>query len=347
VRSRKSGLVIAALTAGALALPASAGAATPALTGDAGVPEAIAGQTIRNMAPQIGVTPAAGEQYYRYQVTGPAGQLAGSSSCSSSTTAQEINYVGNGAYTVTVSGYASFPCGTATSTVTATFAIGAGVASLGPAPAPRLLTRRPDSFSTIQYQLPITGNLGADTYDVVYSANPALAPDGSLVGPSQNAYVQSATATVPLRFSEPGSYSVVARARDYGGVATPWTAPLVLRVVAPFDFSSVTFPDSRGPSYRLRAKLGEESTRGKVRIRVARNWSGKATYRSLGTVKIKGGEFTKRFTIGTPGKYRLRYTFAGSGTTASGTIVEKVRIRRTVRFASAGEAGVRTLTLAP
>jgi hypothetical protein len=129
---------------------------------------------------------------------------------------------------------------------------------------------------------------------------------------------------------------------------TPWTAPIVLRAVAPFDFTSVSFPDSRGPSYRLRAKLGEDSTRGKVRIRVAANWSGKARYRSLGTVKIKGGgEFTKRFTLGSPGKYRLKYTFGGSSTTASGTIVAKVRIRRTVRFASAAEAGVKTLTLAP
>jgi hypothetical protein len=349
VRSRKSGLVIAALTAGALAVPATAGAASTVIVGDAGVPEALAGQTIRNMAPQIAVNiNGTTERSFTYQVIGPAGQVAASSICSSSTTPRTITYQGNGAYTVNVAIYSTLLCTDAPATGTSTFAIAAGVASLGPAPAPRLLTRRPDSFTTIEYRLPITGNLGADTYDIVYSANPALAPDGGLVGPSQNAYVESATATVPFRFSKPGAYSVVSRARVYGGAATPWTAPLVLRAVAPFDFTSVTFPDSTGPSYRLRAKLGEESTRGKVRIRVAANWSGKARYRSLGTVKIKGGgEFTKRFVIGNPGKYRLKYTFGGSSTTATGTIVEKVRIRRTVRFAEVGDAGVKTLTAAP
>jgi hypothetical protein len=348
VRSRKSGLAIAALIAGALALPASADAATTVLTGDAGVPEALAGQTIRNMAPQIAVNiNGTTERSYTFQVIGPAGQVAASAICLSSGTPRTVTYQGNGAYTVNVAIYTTLGCTDTPASGTSTFAIGASVASLGPAPAPRLLTRRPDSFTTIEYRLPITGNLGADTYDLMYSANPALAPDGSLVGPAQNAYVDSATATVPFRFSKPGSYSVIARARVFGGAATPWTAPLVLRAVAPFDLTA-SFPDSIGPSYRLRVKLGEESTRGKVRIRVAKNWSGKARYRTLGTVKIKGGgEFTKRFTIGTPGKYRLRYTFPGSGTTASGTIVEKVRIRRTVRFSSAGDAGVKTLTLAP
>jgi hypothetical protein len=343
-------LVIAALTAGALALPASAGAASTTLIGDAGVPEAIGGQTIRNMAPQIAVSiNGTSERTYRLVVTGPGGQPAYSTACSSTTSPRPVTYQGNGAYTVAISVFPGFDCDVApASTISATFAIGAGVAALGPAPAGRVLTRRPDSFTTLEYRLPITGNLGADTYDVVYSANPALGPDGGLIPPVQTAFVDRATATVPFRFSEPGSYSIIARAKVYGGGVTPWTAPVVMRAVAPFDFTSVTFPDSRGPSYRLRAKLGEDSTRGKVRIRVAANWSGKARYRSLGTVKVKsGGEFTKRFTLGSPGKYRLKYTFGGSSTTASGTIVAKVRIRRTVRFASAGDAGVKTLTLAP
>ena len=201
-----------------------------------------------------------------------------------------------------------------------------------------LLTRQPGEFATIEHRLPVTGNPGADTYDVLYSGNPALAPDGGLVGPSQNAYVDAATATVPIRFSEPGRYSVVARARVYGGAATPWTAPLALRVYAPFDFSTSSFPDSRGPSYRLRVRLREEDTRGRVRISVAKRWSGNAKYRTLGTVRIRGGSFTKRFTLSSPGTYRIRYRFQGSSTTAPGTVVEKVRIRRTVRFSSVDTA---------
>ena len=132
---------------------------------------------------------------------------------------------------------------------------------------------------------------------------------------------------MPIRFSEPGRYSVVARARVYGGAATPWTAPLALRVYAPFDFSTSSFPDSRGPSYRLRVRLREEDTRGRVRISVAKRWSGNAKYRTLGTVRIRGGSFTKRFTLSSPGTYRIRYRFQGSSTTAPGTVVEKVRIR--------------------
>ena len=341
--SRKGSGALAALIAGALAWPATAGAATLTVTGDDGVPQAIAGQTIRNMAPQLTVgINGTSERSYTVQVIGPNGAIQSLATCSSLSSPREVTYQGNGAYTVNVAIYTTLLCGDAPATSSTTFTIGAGVA-LGAAQNTRLLTRQPGEFSSIEHRLPITGNPGADTYDVVYSGNPALAPDGSLVGPSQNAYVDSATATVPLRFTEPGSYSVVARARDYGGGATPWTAPLVLRVYAPFDFSSSTFPDSRGPSYRLRVRLREESTRGRVRISIARRWSGRARYRTLGTVRIRGGAFTKRFTVRNPGTYRIRYRFTGSSTTAPGTVTEKVRIRRTVRFTSA-DAGDHVLT---
>jgi hypothetical protein len=154
--------------------------------------------------------------------------------------------------------------------------------------------------------------------------------------------VDAATSTVPLRFSEPGRYTVIARARIFGGAATPWTDPLRIRVFAPFDFSSSSFPDARGPRYRLSVRLREETARGRVRISVARNWTGRARYRSLGSVRIRNGRFTKRFTLARTGKYRIRYRFAGSATTAPGTVTEKVRIRRTAR-ASAAQAVRRTL----
>ena len=77
---------------------------------------------------------------------------------------------------------------------------------------------------------------------------------------------------------------------------------------------------------------------GRVRISVAKRWSGNAKYRTLGTVRIRGGSFTKRFTLSSPGTYRLRYRFQGSSTTAPGTVVEKVRIRRTVRFSTVDTA---------
>jgi hypothetical protein len=332
---------VAALTLGALAAPASAQAITVSVTGDDGVPQALSGQTIRNMSPQVAfglqATPAPAEQSYAFNVVGPTGQVAVSSACSSSTTPRTVTYAGNGVYTLNVTSFSSFACTGALRTGSLTFAIGAGVA-IASDPNRPLLTRQPGEFATIEHRLPITGNPGADTYDVLYSGNPALAPDGSLVGPSQNAYVDAATATVPIRFTEPGTYTVIARARVFGAGATPWTAPLTLRVYAPFDFSSSSFPDSRGPSYRLRVRLREEDTRGSVRIYVAKRWTGKAKYRVLGTVRIRSGVFTKRFTLRNPGTYRIRYRFKGSATTAPGTVVEKVRIRRTVRLSSADAA---------
>jgi hypothetical protein len=138
---------------------------------------------------------------------------------------------------------------------------------------------------------------------------------------------------------------MVARARVSGGAATPWTAPLSFRVYAPFDFSASSFPDSDGPGYRLAVRLRERTARGSVRISVARRWTGRARYRSLGSARISKGSFSKRFTLRETGTYRIRYRFEGSGTTAPGTVVEKVRIRRAARSSAASAEG-RTL-LAP
>jgi hypothetical protein len=332
-----------ALTSGALALPASAQAIAVAVTGDDGVPVGLTGQTMRNMAPQLYFGLQAGEGSYAFSVVGPTG-VAASSSCSSSATPRAVTYQGNGAYYVTVTAFTTGYCTQPRGTGTLGFNIAAGVA-IASDPNTPLLTREPGEFATIEHRFPITGNPGADTYDVNYSANRALAPDGNLVGPSQQAFVDAATATIPIRFSEPGRYNIVARGRVYGGGATAWTAPLAVRVYAPFDFSSSTFPDSRGPSYRLRVRLRETSARGRVRIYVARHWSGKAHYKRIGTVHIRRGGFTKRFTLRHTGKYRIRYRFEGSSTTAPGTVVEKVRVRRTVRFTDNDHAD-HTLTLA-
>jgi hypothetical protein len=341
-------ILAAALTSGALAVPASAQALTVAVTGDDGVPVALAGQTIRNMAPSLIFAPT-GTEVYSVAVIGPSGTPATfASTCTSSTTPRSLTYQGNGRYAVYISVYANdAACASAPpapAPAPYTFAIGAGVA-IASDPNTPLLTREPGEYATIEHRFPITGNPGADTYDVNYSTNPALAPDGNLVGPSQPAFVDAATATIPIRFSKPGRYNIVARARVYAGGATPWTAPLAVRVYAPFDFSSSTFPDSRGPSYRLRVRLRETSARGRVRIYVARKWSGKARYKRIGTVHIRRGGFTKRFTLRHTGKYRIRYRFEGSSTTAPGTVVEKVRVRRTVRFTGNDHAD-HTLTLA-
>jgi hypothetical protein len=331
-------MALAALVAGALAWPASAAAGTfVSVTGDDGVPQQLTGQTIRNMAPQLAFAPEA-SQSFSANVSGPGGPNAAQAvACGASPVSRPVTYQGNGVYSVTVTAYLTSNCSGASNTGTLTFRIGAGVA-LASDPNTPLLTRQPGEFATVTHRLPFTGNPGADTYDVLYSGNSAIAADGGLVGPSENASVDAATSTVPLRFAEPGRYTVVARARIQGAGATPWTSPLTLRVYAPFDFLSSSFPDSRGPSYRLSVRLREETARGRVRISVARNWSGRARYRSLGRARIRNGAFSKRFTLSSTGRYRIRYRFEGSATTAPGTVVEKVTIRRTVRSSSAGRA---------
>jgi hypothetical protein len=334
VRSRKRSIALGALVAGALAWPASAMAGTAvSVTGDDGVPQALTGQSIKNMAPQLAFAPDAGQSFSAI-ILGPDGQNAAQAvlPCSAAALNRPVTYRGNGVYTVRVSAFLTGDCTGAAGTSDLTFSIGAGV-SLSPDPNTPLLTRQPGEFATVTHRFPFTGNPGADTYDVLYSGNPAIAADGGLVGPSDNATVDAATSTVPLRFSEPGRYTIIARARmiGSGGAATPWTTPLRIRVYAPFDFSSSSFPDSRGPSYRLSVRLREETARGRVRISVARNWTGRAVYRTIGTVRIRNGGFTKRFTLSRTGKYRIRYRFEGSATTAPGTVTEKVRIRRTAR----------------
>ena len=333
MRSRKGSIALGALVAGALAWPAGTMAnTTVSVTGDDGVAQELTGQTIKNMAPQLAFGSDAGQSFSAI-ILGPDGQNAAQAiSCSAAPLNRPVTYRGNGAYTVFVSAFGTGNCTGAAGTRTLMFSINAGV-SLSPDPNTPLLTRQPGEFATVTHRFPFTGNPGADTYDVLYSGNPAIAADGGLVGPSDNATVDAATSTVPLRFSEPGRYTIIARARmiGSGSAATPWTAPLRIRVYAPFDFSSSSFPDARGPSYRLSVRLREQTARGSVRISVARNWTGRAVYRTLGSVRIRNGGFTKRFTLSRTGKYRIRYRFEGSATTAAGTVTEKVRIRSAAR----------------
>jgi hypothetical protein len=346
VRSRKSRIALGTLIVCVLAWPASAEALTVSLTDDNGVDKALTGLTIRNMAPQLTIAPVAGEASYSAAVTGPNGQTAMTTGCTTPAALWPITYQGNGAYTFSVSVYPEGGCGGAPTTGTLTFAIAAGVA-LSSDPNLPLLTREPTEFANVEHRLPLTANPGAEAYDVRYSTNAAVTADGRLVGPVKKAFVDAATQTVPIRFTKPGRYTVVARARAASGAVTPWTTPLTLRVYAPFDFSSSSFPDSKGPSYQLSVRLRERTATGSVRISVAKRWTGTPSYRSLGSVRLKDGRFTKRFSLSESGTYRIRYRFEGSQTTAPGTIVEKVRIRRTARASatSAAGGGPRTLTL--
>jgi hypothetical protein len=130
--------------------------------------------------------------------------------------------------------------------------------------------------------------------------------------------------------SGPGTYVVVARARS-GDYYTAWSAPVTLTAIAPFDLSTRTLPDTRGPRYSVRGVVREPSATGnRVTISVAKGKKGKK-FRRLGKAKVNGkGVFKLRFTIRKRGVYRLRYSFPGNATVARGTILETVRIRRVI-----------------
>lgn len=176
--------------------------------------------------------------------------------------------------------------------------------------------------------MPITLNPGALTEEIRYADGGVLGADGAISGPSQQAFVDSVSGAVRLRLDAPGDYVMVARAQAFSQVFTPWSAPIRFHAVAPFDFQgSPTFPDSRGPRYKLRVQLRERSARGKVKIKLARGNKGR--FFSVGKAKInRKGVFKKKFTLRRTGRYRIRYIFKGSATTAPGTVTQKVTIRR-------------------
>jgi hypothetical protein len=333
-----------------LGAPAGASAGSMTITQDDGaaVPLAGTGPTLRHLAPLVAAQFASGEQRYTLTVTGPDGQPSiTSSTClrtSSYSGPDKVRYAGNGTYTAVLQTWKAaddFSCEGAATTTRATFTTASSTA-VGLDPAKTLLTRLPTSFATLDHTAPVVPVPGADSYEVYASPNPALAPDGSLVGPAERALVDSAQAVASLRFPGPGTWHVVARARTFSGRVdgTPWSPPVAVRVVAPFDVLTSSFPDSRGPVYKLRVTLRERTARGRVRVSVARRWKGKARYRSLGRAKLgKRATFTKRFRLRRPGKYRLRLRFGGSATTAPGTLVNKIQARRTVRFSAAGTRG--------
>ncbi|QEC50459.1 hypothetical protein FSW04_24660 [Baekduia soli] len=337
LRVRLRGTAIAAAAVFIVAAGASAAqAATVTVTGDDGNPVGIAQGTptaIRNMSPVVGLAFPATPARFSATVTGPDGAaVATSLSCfTTSSFTRYIDYRGNGNYTVTVTNYANADtsCRTPTSTETYVFTIGAGVGLAAP-PGPFLI-RNPNSFATNTLNLPVGLNPGTTSYEVRYAAGGVVGPDGAISGPSDQAFVSTTTGTAGLSFRTPGSYTVVARA-SVGQYSTPWSAPIIVRAIAPFDLDTLRFPDARGPSYQVRGALRETSIRGRVSLAIARGKKG-GKYRSLGSVKISSkGTFTKRFRETRAGTYRIRVRYKGSSTVASGTIVAQVRITRRVFF---------------
>jgi hypothetical protein len=329
---------VLAIAVAALA-PGAANAAQITVTGDAGSPVALnpaAPTPLRNTDITVTINKDVGDGNITVVTRDPSGAVAGTEDGTYCWTINGVNdypkYRGNGTYTVVVVVHTANDCTSPVkSTVQAQYTINAGVAMTAP-PAP-LLTRAPNSSVATSYNLPIALNPGIGTYEVRYASGAVIAPDGSISGPSNTAFVDSTRGTVSASFDGPGTYTFVARGSS-DSYFTPWSAPIQVRALAPFDLATggLTFPDSRGPRYRLRAKLGERTASGRVYISYVRG-SKSTHYHTLGYARISSaGTISKRFTLRKTGTYRLRFRFKGSTTTAAGDVRVKIRITRRVVF---------------
>jgi hypothetical protein len=329
---------VAAIAAAALAPGAASAAVSVSVTGDAGAPIALGGAVnIRNMNPTMGITSTASD-YFTLSVTGPTGAAVSSTlNCFNdyTTSSKPVDYVGNGAYTVTLTTYSSNTCATATGTQNLPFTITASTAITAPATA--ALTRKPGSFVTNTVSLPIDLNPGALSTDAFATLNVAPAADGSPLGTPTQLFPDSTTRTVGVSLNKgPGTYFVTARAKGYTGSTgqffSPWATPVAIRAFAPFDLKSFKWTDSRGPSYRFHATIMETSTTGSVNIAIGRGTKGK--YRSYGTAKIRKHQFSKRFRL-TRGKWRIRFKYKGNATVLGGFEVRRFEITRRTFFRGA------------
>lgn len=320
----------AATTVGlALAAPAVAGAAVVTVTGDGLNPTPLSPgvtPTIKNMELGIGVAVAGSEAAgYTIRALAPDAAPVGTHSdwCWNIPISDALQYRGNGTYRLAVQEYTDINCTKPGRLLSYSWVVAAGVSIAQPQNV--LPTRRPNSFVTNVQQLDFLGNKGADGYEVRYARRGAIGPDGGIAGASSPGIVNGNK--VDLRLDRPGTYTVVARAMR-GVFSSPWSAPIHVTMVAPFDLETTSFPDSRGPRYRVRGVIREKSARGKVTVSLAKGRHGKRFHR-LGRAKIrKHGVFSLRFRIRKVGVYRLRYSYRGSKTVLPGRATETIRIRR-------------------
>jgi hypothetical protein len=334
LRSTSPARLAAAITGVlALAVPTAAGAAVTQQVHDNGgnfVP-ITPGLTIGNMQPRVTISapPDDAAKYYTYAVTGPNGAaVAVDNACLKlqyGPIARFVNYVGNGAYTMTTSLFSDADCKTPVDGgATGAFTIAAGAAVATP-PTP-LLTRDPGSYATKTYAFPTSVSPNG-SQQILYRLYGVPDPLTGISGATIDDTAYSSNGQTQVSFRAPGRYTFVTRARAGSPEAySPWTAPQFVDVKAPFDLSTIRWTDSRGPSYRVRLQFRETAVNGPVRLRVRRTSGGR--YRTVGRPKVHGGVVTKRFTLGRSGRYQLRVEYAGSALVAPGSFTIGFRITR-------------------
>jgi hypothetical protein len=325
-----------ALVAGLLLiLPATAHAATATISNAEGADVPLGSPTtVDTMAPVLKVTFADSEKRYAVKVTGPAGTDAVTPvSCRAVNGPGEfdINYQGNGNYTVAITTSASaddLGC-TGGQTNTVQFAI-AATASATP-PKGLILTRRPAETDLIPHPFKLSASAGADIIEIQYARGVQPQEDGSLPGTVSSTSVRASAGSTSLSFDKPGTWTVVARPR-LGDAVGPWSEPLSVDVKAPFDLvAAPTFKDGRGPKYVLKGDVVESLPKGaKIKTLIAPGRKG-GKFAPLKTIKTKrNGHFTLKFTLDKPGRYRIRYRFKGNERIAAGRVTQTIKVAKVV-----------------
>lgn len=329
-------VAVAVCAATALLLPAAAGAATVTVTNDAGQSAPLTEGSplqIRHMAPAVTPAFSASEKRYSLAVTGPDGKSASLDPvCVSVDGAgpQDIVYAGNGAYAVKLVTYANADdiyCEGAATTQSFTVVIAASVTLTGPASP--LLYREPGGGAK---DLPFTYDInpGAGSYGLVWAYNAQFGAGGAIVGDyPKDGYAERSSGVIDgafddIRFPHAGNVSVVAAATAGHGTS-PYSAPVALKLMGPFDWSeSPGFTGGRGRTHVIGAQVFEPGVVGsKVSVLLAKR-SGK--FKPFVSKTISSTRKLS-FKVKKPrGKYRLKYVFAGADLVAPGAWTQRLKI---------------------
>jgi hypothetical protein len=319
--------VVALAAAASAAAAAGADAAAVTVSGDDGRAVAISPGSppaLRNLRPQVVVTPDPNTRY-SVTVTGPDGRPAAAPvTCAEAAqpATLQVTYRGNGAYGVALSTFAATDGGCAAplgppTTYPFTIAGRVVLSHVG-----RFLLRDPGSANARTLSLPVDADPGSQSREIRFKRDGRTRRDGALKGRSTSAPFANGAAA--LRFPGPGTYTVVGRdAAD--GVQTPWSAPVRVRVVAPFDLGAIRYPDRSGPRFRVFAQIREgANATGVVSVAIAR---GGGPFHGLGRARIdRRGAFGAIFTARTAGTYRLRFTYRGNRLVTPGVVTAKFTV---------------------
>jgi len=298
----------------ALSLPAAvahAGVAGVTVTDAAGVEQTVsAALSVRTLTPTIHLQlqPNA-TQSYAVSVIGPNSAVAGEATCGLLQDGLPLSYRGNGVYNIVVQSYPTSSCSEQIGpTQTFSFTQASSVALTAPA-APVLL-RDVNATGLRPITIPVRRVPGG-TVEVRFAKDGALDGAGGILGGGIRAGIDGAGTAASFTAKEPGSYVAVAR-QSVDAFSTPWSAPAIVKLVAPFDLAKLTYPDTGGPVYQVRGVVREPAVAGEtVTVMFARGASG-GSFGAAREVTVQGdGSFVTRFKAKS-GPGRLKVSFRGN-----------------------------------